>query len=48
MGRETSRIVTIALLLVALALSAYGVYTGEQELVERKADMVCTQCIGLG
>ena len=48
MGREGSWKVTVALLAVAVAMCAYGVYRNEQKLVERKADAICMQCIGLG
>jgi hypothetical protein len=48
MGFEIPRKVTVALLALAIAMCAYGVYSNEQRRVERKADDICMQCIGLG
>ena len=48
MGFEIPRKVTVALLALAIAMCAYGVYSNEQRLVERKANDICMQCIGLG
>ncbi len=48
MKREVPLKVTIALILLALALCAFGIYHGEVDIVFAKAINICMECIGLG
>lgn len=40
--------VTYALLILAIAMCAYGAYRGEWKDVMRKAITICMECIGIG
>ena len=48
MKREVPVKVTIALIPLAMALCAFGVYRGEVGVVLAKAINICMECIGLG
>ena len=46
--REVPLKVTIALIPLAMALCAFGIYRGEVAVVLAKAINICMECIGLG
>ena len=48
MKREIPLKVTIALIPVAIACMAFGIYCGEPDIVLAKAVRICMECIGLG
>ena len=48
MKREVPLKVTIALIPLAMALCAFGIYRGEVAVVLAKAIKICMECIGLG
>lgn len=48
MKREAPLKVTIALIPLAIALCAFGIYRGEVAVVLAKAINLCLECIGLG
>lgn len=48
MKREAPLRVTLALIPLAMALCAFGVYRGEVDVVLVKAINICMECIGLG
>ena len=48
MKREIPLTVTIALIPVAIACMAFGIYCGEMDIVLAKAVRICMECIGLG
>ena len=48
MKREVPLKVTIALIPLAIALCAFGIYRGEVNTVLAKAVNICMECIGLG
>ena len=48
MRREVPLKVTIALIPLAMALCAFGIYRGEVAVVLSKAINICMECIGLG
>ncbi len=48
MKKEVPLRVTVALIPLAMALCALGVYRGEVAIVLNKAINICLECIGLG
>ena len=40
--------ITIALIPLAMALCAFGIWRGEMAMVLAKAVTICMECIGLG
>ena len=48
MKREVPLKVTIALIPMAIALSAFGINRGQVAVVLAKAINICMECIGLG
>ena len=48
MKREAPLKVTIAMIPLAMALCAFGIYRGEVAMVLSKAINICMECIGLG
>ena len=48
MKREVPLKITIALIPLAIALCAFGIYRGEVAVVLAKAINICMECIGLG
>jgi hypothetical protein len=48
MKRDVPLKVTIALIPLAIALCAFGIYRGEVAVVLAKAINICMECIGLG
>lgn len=48
MKNEVPLRVTVALIPLAMALCALGVYRGEVAIVLNKAINICLECIGLG
>lgn len=36
------------IIIIALAFIALGINNGEEELVMRKAIMICLECVGIG
>ena len=48
MKREIPLKVTIALIPLAIACMAFGIYRGEVGTVLAKAINICMECIGLG
>ncbi len=47
MKQEIPLTVTIALILLAIACMAFGIYRGEADIVLAKAVNICMECIGL-
>ena len=41
-------IVTIVLIVIAMAMCTYGAFSGEMEIIFTKAVRICMECIGLG
>ena len=48
MENRTRRLITGAILVVAVTMIVYGIYRGEVSIVLNKAVNVCLECIGLG
>ena len=48
MKKEVPLKVTVALIPLAIALCAFGIYRGEVAIVLAKAVIICMECIGLG
>ena len=48
MKHEAPLKVTIALIPMAIALCAFGIFRGEVAIVLAKAVNICMECIGLG
>ncbi len=42
------KVLTLILLLLALAACIFGILRGEPKTVYRKGANICTECIGLG
>lgn len=48
MDRNKRRVTQIAALILAVCMTAYGIYRGETPIVLNKAVNICLECIGLG
>lgn len=48
MDRSKKRTLQIAALVLAVCMTAYGIYRGEAPIVLNKAVNICLECIGLG
>ena len=48
MNRTLKNLLTLALLLVFLALFTFGITTNEANLVLQKSVNICLECIGIG
>ncbi len=46
--KEVPRILTIVLLLLAIAAGIFGAVRGEIKTVNRKSTNICMECIGIG
>ncbi|MCR5655617.1 MAG: hypothetical protein K6G07_08285 [Lachnospiraceae bacterium] len=46
--KNKSVYITYILLVVSLALTAYGIVSGDLVDVFHKAAVICTECIGIG
>jgi hypothetical protein len=45
---KKTRIAAVAVILVAIAMTVYGVFRGEMTDVFNKAVRICLECIGIG
>ncbi len=48
MKKKTFLIARIAILLLSIALIAFGSYKGNAKDTQNKGSMICLECIGLG
>lgn len=48
MDNSKKKMIQGIIIVSAIAMTAYGVYRGEQVIVLNKAINICLECIGLG